>query len=269
MPDKNTSYLEYLERTGGYPNVDLQEEGNKIVQRFQSQQSYAVGFAPVLYLLDYTTKSYIYVDEACYDLFGVTAKQWKEEGLDGYVKKWHPADFEILNNYIFPQNLLFIKEFPFHRYQDIVFSHNYRTLNSKGAYLTILQRSSFIPGKEAGKPLGNLGVAFDITHFKNDVSIVHTIEEIKKDRIGFETNILYKKTYAVEETKKLLISPRELEILKMMAEGLCSKQIACSLNLSINTVNNHRKNMLYKTGCQNASSLLVYATSHGYLPNAN
>lgn len=61
------------------------------------------------------------------------------------------------------------------------------------------------------------------------------------------------------------LSSREIEILKHMAEGLSSKQIARILSLSINTVNNHRKSMLSKTNCQSSSELVNFAIRHGLL----
>ena len=154
---------------------------------------------------------------------------------------------------------------PLERYADLIFSYNYRVLNAKGEYITILQRSSYIPGEVKGKPIGTIGVAFDITHFKSDTSVIHTIEEIKEYNGRSFTEILFKKVHPLIDKETLAVSKRELEILKWMAEGFSSKQIAGTLNLSINTVNNHRKNMLRKTGSKSSAELLNYALRHGFL----
>jgi len=45
---------------------------------------------------------------------------------------------------------------------------------------------------------------------------------------------------------KALISARELEVLRLMAEGSSTKEIAASLHLSVNTVRNHTQNILSK-----------------------
>lgn len=42
------------------------------------------------------------------------------------------------------------------------------------------------------------------------------------------------------------LTPRELEVLEMMAAGLINKQIAKRLGLRLNTVRNHSQNILYK-----------------------
>jgi DNA-binding CsgD family transcriptional regulator len=242
--------------------VQWQQNQNFKPDWFHFEQSTS-HFAPVVYILDYTSQKYIYVDEGCYDLFGYTAKQWKEEGIDWFLSRWHPIDFKIMNSKIFSQNMLFLQSIPPERYKDIVFSNNYRVLNPKGEYINILQRSSYIPSVVPGKPSGSIGAAFDITHFKQDVSIIHTIEEVKiLDGLPVN-NLLYKKVFPVEETQSLVISKRETEILKWMAKGFSSKQIADNLGLSINTINNHRKNMLYKTSCRSSSELMNYAVKHG------
>jgi DNA-binding CsgD family transcriptional regulator len=55
------------------------------------------------------------------------------------------------------------------------------------------------------------------------------------------------------------ISPREKEILLLIAEGLSGKQIAIRTGLAENTVANHRKSLLKKTGCKNMAELIKYA----------
>jgi DNA-binding CsgD family transcriptional regulator len=259
------SYEEHLRFMRGLSCGSLSLQEADIIRRFQSEQYLSSRYAPVVYMLDYTTNKYIYVDEGCFDLFGYTAKQWVEEGIDGYLSKWHPSDYQVWNTKVFADNVQFLQSVPLERYRDLIFSSNYRVLNAKGDYITILQRSSYIPGEIKGKPKGTVGVAFDITHFKNDTSVIHTIEEVKEYNGRPFTEILFKKVHALTDEPTLRVSNRELEVLRWMAEGFSSKQIAASLNLSINTVNNHRKNMLCKTGSKSSAELLRYALKHGFL----
>ncbi len=65
--------------------------------------------------------------------------------------------------------------------------------------------------------------------------------------------------------KKSLLTRRETEILKLIARGDLNKQIAEKLNISINTVLTHRKNIHSKTGIKTASGLTLYSISHGLL----
>lgn len=61
------------------------------------------------------------------------------------------------------------------------------------------------------------------------------------------------------------ISPRELEVLKLIALGLLNKEIADRLNISLNTVLSHRKNITAKLGIKTVSGLIFYCITHGYV----
>jgi DNA-binding NarL/FixJ family response regulator len=64
-----------------------------------------------------------------------------------------------------------------------------------------------------------------------------------------------------------LLSKREIEILEGMYEGLSSKEIADKYCISNNTVNNHRKNILFKTKTANIVELMRFVQKHGLFQN--
>lgn len=49
------------------------------------------------------------------------------------------------------------------------------------------------------------------------------------------------------------LTPRELEILHMFQNGFTAKEISTSLGISAQTVQTHRKSILYKTGGRNVT----------------
>jgi len=61
------------------------------------------------------------------------------------------------------------------------------------------------------------------------------------------------------------LSPRELEVLKLIAEGSSSKEIAATLVLSIKTVERHRANILKKLGMRDRVELTRYAIRRGLI----
>ncbi|MBF0527830.1 MAG: response regulator transcription factor [Deltaproteobacteria bacterium] len=58
------------------------------------------------------------------------------------------------------------------------------------------------------------------------------------------------------------LTPKELEIVKKVAEGYSSKKIAEILFLSKKTVDNHRYSIMDKLGCNNVAELVKYAIKH-------
>jgi len=62
-----------------------------------------------------------------------------------------------------------------------------------------------------------------------------------------------------------LLSPREREILQLVAEGKTNKEIAGMLNLSLYTVETHRSNILEKLNLHNVPELILYAVRKGVI----
>ena len=61
------------------------------------------------------------------------------------------------------------------------------------------------------------------------------------------------------------LTPREREVLKLIAEGKSSKEIAQLLFISVLTVNNHRANIMEKLNLNKATDLVKYAIRKGYI----
>jgi len=65
------------------------------------------------------------------------------------------------------------------------------------------------------------------------------------------------------EQPKEILTPRELEVLKLIAEAHPSKEIAQMLAISIKTVERHRANILEKLGMRDRVELTRYAIRRG------
>lgn len=56
-----------------------------------------------------------------------------------------------------------------------------------------------------------------------------------------------------------LLTPREKEVLQLLAEGKSNKEVAGMLNLSPHTVESHRNNLMQKLNLHNTAELVLYA----------
>jgi DNA-binding NarL/FixJ family response regulator len=70
---------------------------------------------------------------------------------------------------------------------------------------------------------------------------------------------------AREETPADPLSPRELQVLKLIAEAYTSDQIAPTLSISRRTVDRHRENILAKLGMRDRVELTRYAIRRGLI----
>ena len=75
---------------------------------------------------------------------------------------------------------------------------------------------------------------------------------------GSEREQEYEAQQAIEK-----LTPREIEVLRALAEGLDSEQIAQRLHISLRTERNHMANILSKLGVHSQLQALVFALRHG------
>ena len=61
------------------------------------------------------------------------------------------------------------------------------------------------------------------------------------------------------------LTPREAEVLRLLAKGHTNRQIADALNVSVRTVEGHRSNLMSKLELHSRVELTSYAEEHGLL----
>jgi len=97
------------------------------------------------------------------------------------------------------------------------------------------------------------------------LSAYHGVIDIRENSGQIATILLEAQTVlreAVPSSESYELSDRETEVLICLAQGLISKEIADKLNISVHTVNSHRKNITRKTGIKSVAGLVVYAMLH-------
>jgi DNA-binding NarL/FixJ family response regulator len=85
------------------------------------------------------------------------------------------------------------------------------------------------------------------------------VKTILNGKTYFSQELLLKLIKNRQTNAQIAITKREKEILALICQGLNSSEIAEKLFLSERTVENHRANLLDKTGCRNSLSLVIYA----------
>ncbi len=64
-----------------------------------------------------------------------------------------------------------------------------------------------------------------------------------------------------------ILTPREIQVLQLLAQGNTNNQVAEALALSVRTVESHRANIMDKLHLRNRAELVRYARDKGLLPN--
>lgn len=66
-----------------------------------------------------------------------------------------------------------------------------------------------------------------------------------------------------ESTEHQVLTPREREVIQLVAEGKTTKEIATALNLSVKTAETHRTNLMRKLDLHSVAALTLYAVRNG------
>lgn len=113
------------------------------------------------------------------------------------------------------------------------------------------------------------GVNAFLTKYCDEEEIVSAIYACVKDEKYLCTKVV---NILIEDEKEHAgnceptnLTPREIEIVKLVASGLKTKDIAEQLHLSPHTVNTHRKNILKKLDLSSGSELVLYAVRTGLI----
>jgi DNA-binding NarL/FixJ family response regulator len=66
-----------------------------------------------------------------------------------------------------------------------------------------------------------------------------------------------------EGSEKCVLTPREREVIQLVAEGKTTKEVATALSLSVKTAETHRTNLMRKLNLHSIADLTLYAVRNG------
>jgi len=107
---------------------------------------------------------------------------------------------------------------------------------------------------------------------KSDASrdLVNAVEEIQRNKTFFTSKVaqlvldtfLRKRPRAAEAGTAQSLTPREREVVQLLAEGKSTKEVAVALDLSVKTAETHRSNIMRKLDIHSVSELVLYAVKN-------
>ncbi|HBH84591.1 MAG: hypothetical protein A2X05_05755 [Bacteroidetes bacterium GWE2_41_25] len=117
--------------------------------------------------------------------------------------------------------------------------------------------------------LNSLGITNIILKTADKEEIFEALSAVVKGKKYYSNELLEtlfevnEKKNSGEETGQL--TPSEMDIVRLIAEGLTTKEIASRKYISFHTVISHRKNIFRKLGVSSVSELLMYAIKSGWI----
>ena len=188
--------------------------------------------------------------------FRVVAEATKEQQLLDQIRAHSPQ--VVILDYNQPEN----------------FSHStVETIKRTAPYTNILIISADNNKKNIYDIL-ELGVNSFLTKACEESEIIDAIRATARGEKFYCTKVLdflLEKTFSKGDDDEFCnatpLTPREVEIVQLIAQGLIAKEIAGRLNLSTHTVYTHRKNIMKKLKFNSVSELVLYAVNMGLVEN--
>ena len=206
----------------------------------------------IVLAFDCYTNKFVFVSDNIPELYGLDSHRFFIDGHQPVVEVIHPDDiyygllvrkkiYSILSSFSYKEKM---------NYKAI---HEMRVRNLRGEYIRIIEQEQIVELDKSGNVWLMLSVI--------DVDASHESEIIKSHLYNFKTGeqIFIDLSDTLDEP----LTNRELEVLRLMKQGLLSKEIANTLKVSINTVNTHRQNILQKLKANNSIEAVNFAQRLG------
>ncbi|HMD01164.1 MAG TPA: response regulator transcription factor [Ferruginibacter sp.] len=116
--------------------------------------------------------------------------------------------------------------------------------------------------------LVHIGVSGYLLKNSDKSELIEAIKKVMNGRYYFSAEveeIIMKGVGEKKDTEVVVLTDREIEILKLLGKEYTNEKIANELHISYRTVETHRKNIMQKTKSHNLAGLLKHAYGKGLL----
>jgi DNA-binding CsgD family transcriptional regulator len=191
------------------------------------------------------------------------------EDIMGYL----PTEFDIafMNDKLHPDDrswflsfgkdmIAFFAQLPIEKILKYKVRYDIRFKKKNGDYARILYQGILLEHDEEGRFLRSLSVHTDITYLKQEGRPVLSF-------IGMdgEPSVVDVSSQNIYLESKDELTNREKQVLALLIQGKLSKEISIILNISKQTVDTHRKNMLHKKNLSTTGELIGKAILNGWI----
>ncbi|TVZ57634.1 regulatory LuxR family protein [Flavobacteriaceae bacterium MAR_2010_105] len=219
------------------------------------------------YIIDSPTLTAKLLSQGIEDILSISKQEFS---VDKIIELIHPDDFNwflrcedvvayFLKNCVAPEQIVNYK-----------ISYCLRLKSNNNEYKLFLLQTLTLKTTEDGALLKVFGCISDINHITSlnnkKLSLIGLNGEpsyLELDAFNHELFKNFKPFVSLAD--EIPFTSRELEIIKLLGEGLTMNEISQQLNIAFGTVNTHRKNILKKSDCKNITELVADCIRKGYI----
>lgn len=210
-------------------------------------------------IFDCFRKDHIFLSRGFEAQLGWNVEEIEKAGHQYIDARVHPEDLiSLLESGIYYLRLAFF-EVPKNEWKNYKVMSDYRIKNVSGIYVRVIEQHLCLEFDKHGNVWLDLSI-MDLSP-DQDLSV-----PFRSRLMNFKTGELFE--YHPDLKPKpdhIQLSTREREVLRLIATGMVSKQIADKLFISVNTVNTHRQHIIEKLNVSNTAEAIRYASEVGWL----
>ncbi|MBX7093138.1 MAG: helix-turn-helix transcriptional regulator [Flavobacteriales bacterium] len=257
------NFLDYIHSTKQSPGISISNQRYPYMEQPEIFIPLIRQMDVVLILADYRTGSFPYVSENSNTILGIKPEQLKADGLIGYVRHLEVDDQSVVVRQMFPDFLDLSRELNPDELYKTKFCFCYR-LMIRGKIQMIKHSWTILELNDRKEPIVTMSTLQLMDEPIKSGILLFRQYQLCQDKGWKQVNqISYKTSGPHDHLKKL--SATELKVLELIHKGMTSKQAGTQLNLSHETVNRHRKNIIKKFKASNAMDAVRIAREAGII----
>lgn len=232
-----------------YTNVDIKHHVNKLKELDQFYPIDSTFFC----ITNTISQTFEFVSKNFTSIMGYEADKLYSDGMPFFWSLFHPNDLPLWLEGLKSLMDFTLKETSVQQRVHMSYTWNYKLKNKKGDYINVIQNTTPLEFDENNKPI--IGLA----HYS--VLDGHVNMDICASAKALNSKNEYETIFFKNFSKQNLLSPlsnRERDISRLLILDKSSNEISEALNISKNTVDTHRRNILKKMRIKSTSALKIY-----------
>mgnify|MGYP001584831838 CR=1 FL=1 len=208
------------------------------------------------YIIDFFDMSLSHASPAIFEIHGFESESVTFNDILGAI---HPDDIEFVAKAEAVATDFFYKKVGYEKMLTYKTSYNFRFRLKNGEYALFNHQSLMLSLDDNGGLGKSLNIHTRIDHLSN-------INTYKVSFIGLNNEPSFMNLNQDEKNQVLNeFSKREIDIIKLISNGLNNNEIADKLFISVLTVNKHRNNILAKSDSKNTAQLIKNCILQGII----
>ena len=246
---------------------DVWQAGYVVEESLQKQIEYHLlidrhlpDTASFFYVVKFPDGRYSFLGRQQEAVSGYPNEEFLRGGVAFFLEHIHPDEVDIILNRVYPDITAFVASLDKEERTQVIIQYNYRFRRKNGTFVNLLENVNVLALDDAGRP----GIALGNVIMLQSEEVLPVRLAIKRLRKEDLAELVFNRVYSpLREENRL--TGRELEILRHVAIGRTSREIAARLFISHHTVDTHRRNLLKKLGCRSVVDLTQVAFQNGLL----